>query len=279
MSHEGEPPKDSTDSGQGAATASGNAREIARSADAKLVRRLIRNAWKGTLSTLERDGGHPYASLVAIATAADGTPLLLLSGLAEHTKNIAVDSRASILFDGTASGRAALTGPRVTVVGRIFEAPSQSARPRYLARHPDASQFIDFADFRLLALEVEWAHLVAGFGRIVRLGRSDVIIPAGDAGEVIAAEPGVLQHMNQDHRDGIALMAAMAEAAGALPTPARSGATWTMTGCDPEGIDLTDGAAAVRIEFPHCVTSIEQVRSVLISLVDQAREFARDNGN
>lgn len=238
-----------------------------------LVRRLVRTAWKGTLASVERNAGHPYASLVATATAADGSPLLLLSGLAEHTKNISANDRASLLFDATAQGRAALTGPRVTFVGRIAEARGATDRARYLSRHPDAAQFIDFGDFKLYALNVEWAHMVAGFGRIVRLDRADVLLPVDDADEVVAAEPGVLAHMNEDHADAVALMAAAALAGSEQPLPAH-GAPWQMIGCDPEGVDLTDGTTALRVRFSQRVTSVEQVRKTLIALVEMARNAA-----
>ena len=153
----------------------------------------MRAAWKATLATLDRDGGHPYASLVAVATEPDGTPLLLLSGLAEHTRNLEADARASLLFDGTGPGRDALTGPRVTLVGRLA---ATTSRPRGGAISPATrtpSMFIDFGDFAFYALEVEWAHLVAGFGRIVRLDRADMLIStAAGARTLIEAEPGIL---------------------------------------------------------------------------------------
>ena len=234
------------------------------------MRRLVRSAWKGTLASVERNSGHPYASLVATATAADGSPLLLLSGLAEHTKNIAADARASLLFDGTAAGRAALTGERVTLVGRIVEATGESDRARYLSRHPDAAQFIDFGDFKLYAMLVDWAHMVAGFGRIVRLDRADVILSIADAADVVAGEPGVLEHMNRDHSDAVALIAT-AELGGPVGSEAAAEGRWQMIGCDPEGVDITDGARSVRVRFPQRVSSIEQVRKSLIVLVDAAR--------
>ncbi len=244
-----------------------------------LVRRLVRSAWKGALASVERNAGHPYASLVATATAADSSPLLLLSGLAEHTRNIAADARASLLFDGTDAGRAALTGPRVTLVGRIEEARGETDRARYLSRHPDAAQFIDFGDFKLYRLDVEWAHMVAGFGRIVRLDRADVILAIDDAAEVIAAETGVLEHMNGDHSDAVALMAAaeLSIPVGAAPPGAEPGAAgvWQMIGCDPDGVDITDGVRAVRVRFPNRVSSVEQVRKSLIMLVDAARARQR----
>ena len=235
--------------------------------------RLLRTAWKATLATLDSATGAPYGSLVAVAAAPDGTPLLLLSGLALHTKNLAADPRASLLVDGTSSGPQALTGSRVTVVGRLTQLPNRLADPaiarqRYLARHPSAAMFVDFADFQFYALDIEWGHLVAGFGRIDRLQRSDLIQPVDDADAVVAAECDIVQHMNEDHADAIRLMA--------VELASAADGAWRMLGCDPTGIDLacadgTDVDAAVRLDFPQRIKTPEAARTALIGLVAQAR--------
>ena len=134
---------------------------------AQTARHLLRSAWKATLATRDVATGVPYGSLVAVATGPDGTPLLLLSGLALHTKNLKADPGASLLFDGTSNSPRALTGPRVTVVGRLqplaadaatmpMPIPMPIARRRYLARHPAAAQFVDFADFESSGLFDGW---------------------------------------------------------------------------------------------------------------------------
>jgi putative heme iron utilization protein len=269
-------------SGDGSA-AEGGASDGSRTAAAALARDLVRCAFKGTLCTVSRSGGTPYGSLVAVATTPGGAPLLLLSGLAEHTANIMVDRRASVLIDGTGAGPAALTGARLTLVGRIVDAGGEVARQRYLSRHPDAAAFIDFADFGLYALEVDWAHLVAGFGRIVRLGAADVVIDTVGAEPLIEAEQDVLRHMNDDHADAIRSMAEQASSSssgrpGANHADPTRGEPWRMTGCDPEGIDLVAGANAVRVRFPRRADSPDAVREALVALVRQARATPSGSG-
>jgi hypothetical protein len=110
--------------------------------------------------------GWPYVSLVLVAPDDDGAPLLLLSDLAEHTRNIIRDPRASLLFDGTAGLVAPLAGPRLTLLGRMARCPAPAARARYLARHPAAAGWAGLRDFQLYRLVPIRAHLVAGFGRI-----------------------------------------------------------------------------------------------------------------
>lgn len=129
-----------------------------------IARRVIEGD-RAALATLDSEGW-PFVSLVLVATDTDGLPLLLLSDLAEHTKNIAADSRASLLFDGTLGMADPLAGPRLTLMGRIEAAPQADALARYLARHPGAAAWARLRDFRLYRLVPTRGHLVAGFGRI-----------------------------------------------------------------------------------------------------------------
>lgn len=125
---------------------------------------VMQGADRASLATSQ--SGWPFASLVLSALDADGTPLLLISDLAEHAKNIAAEPRVSLLFDGTAGLADPLTGPRVTVLGEAKRSEEPQALRRFLARHPSAELYAGFKDFHLYRVEVARAHLVAGFGRI-----------------------------------------------------------------------------------------------------------------
>ena len=120
----------------------------------------------------------PYVSLVLVAQDEGGLPLLLLSDLAEHTKNIRADGRASLLFDGTAGMAEPLAGPRLTLMGRIEPAPEPAALARYIARHPSAEAWAGMRDFRLYRLAPTRGHLVAGFGRIAWIEAAALFLPA-----------------------------------------------------------------------------------------------------
>jgi heme oxygenase (biliverdin-IX-beta and delta-forming) len=122
---------------------------------------------RAALATLAADGA-PYGSVVLVAPDERRRPLLLLSDLAEHTKNLKRDPRAALLFDGTSGLAEPLAGSRLTVMGRIAAAP-EAALAHYVARHPAAAAWTQMADFRLYRLEPARAHLVAGFGRIAWL--------------------------------------------------------------------------------------------------------------
>lgn len=226
------------------------------------ARTLMREARSGALATLMTGSGDPYCSLVNVATAADGAPLLLISQLALHTKNIMADARVSLMLDERKAGDP-LEGARVMLMGSAVKTDSADARRRYLARHPDAEMFAGFGDFAFYEVKLKGAHLVAGFGRIVDLKPSDLLTDLAGAETLLAAEPDVIAHMNADHADACRLYATKL-----LGAP--DGA-WRCVGCDPDGLDLQLDRTGLRLPFPQRVSQPGVLRAVLKQLADQAR--------
>jgi putative heme iron utilization protein len=226
------------------------------------ARKLLREARSGALATLMAGSGDPYCSLVNVATEASGAPLLLISRLAVHTKNILADPRASLMLDERKQGDP-LQGARVMINGGAVATEDPQARRRYLDRQPEAAAFADFADFGFYRIDVAGAHLVAGFGRIVDLKRSDILIDVAGAETLIAAESEVVAHMNNDHAEAIRLYATKL-----LGAP---DGDWRCVGCDPEGLELQDGRMALRLTFPQRVNSPSVLRQVLKQLAERAR--------
>src|SRR5262245_26685539 len=110
------------------------------------AKKLLREARSAALATLMQGSGDPYCSLVNVATAADGAPLLLISRLAVHTKNILADPRVSLMIDERKPGDP-LQGARIMLIGTAAATDDPDARRRYLDRQPEAQMFADFADF------------------------------------------------------------------------------------------------------------------------------------
>src|ERR687897_1016700 len=123
---------------------------------ATMARRVMRAADRAVLATAQRDaGGWPYPSLVLTALDHDASPLLLISDRAAHTANIKADPRPGLLFDGTGGLAEPLTGPRVSVLGRMEVTDDPRHRARFLARHESASLYAGFGDFALWRMVVE----------------------------------------------------------------------------------------------------------------------------
>jgi putative heme iron utilization protein len=228
------------------------------------TRGLMRRALKASLATLEAATGHPYASLVTIATDVDGTPLFLISTLALHTQNLKSDARASLLFDGTDAAGDPLAGGRVTVMGRAVKSERPTARERFLARQEHARGYADFPDFAFYELVPERAHYIGGFGRIVDIGPKDFLVDLAGAEALVAAHDDIVAHMNEDHAAALALYAT--ELAGA------PGGPWRMTGVDPEGFDIVCDGMSSRLSFANRVNSPDEARRELVAMAAQARE-------
>jgi len=228
-----------------------------------VTRRLVRTADRAALGTLDA-GGAPYVSLVMLAVDHDATPLLLLSDLADHTKNFGRDPRVSLLVDGTHGMASPLAGARATLTGRIERTTAAHRLARYIARHPDAEGFAGFADFNLYAVQLERAHLVQGFGKIFWLDAAEVRLADGAGLPLEAQEADVVAHMNEDHRDAVELYATRL-----LGQPQGD---WRLTGVDPEGADLADGPRRARLWFDKPVRDAEGARVELVRLVKRARQ-------
>jgi len=230
---------------------------------ATLSRQLLRRRPTASLATLM--GGAPYASLVLVAVDHDATPILLISQLAEHTRNLAADPRIALLFEEIEGLEEPLTGPRVTVIGRAESTTEPRHRERFLARHPGGSVYAGFKDFAFYRVVVERAHLVAGFGRIHWIEGRDLLGRIEPA--LAAREAGIVEHMNSDHADAVELYATVL-----LQQPPGS---WLMTGCDPEGADLRCGARTARLDFGQVVTDADGARAELVRLVRKSREILK----
>jgi heme oxygenase (biliverdin-IX-beta and delta-forming) len=235
----------------------------AKSHVAASARALMRRAFKGSLATLQGANGYPYASLITLATDPSGAPIFLISQLARHTANLAKDPRASIMIDETSALADPLQGARITLHGRAEPTGEEGVRRRFLARHPEAAFYAGFPDFGFWRLRVEGAHYIGGFGRIFDLDPGDLLLPLAGAESLVEAEPGIVEHMNEDHADALELYATVL--AGASPGP------WRMTGIDPEGCDIVLGAEARRIPFAQKVATPAEARTELVRLAAEAR--------
>lgn len=239
--------------------------------DAERSRTLVGGVRTAALATLG-EGGFPFGSLVSHAVDGAGRPLLLLSDLAEHSRNLAADPRASLMATEVGAGDP-LALARVTVIGRVAEVPGaerDAVLETYRAAHPGAF-YAGFADFRLYRLEVDSVRYVGGFGRMSWVG----------ADEYTAAEPdplrphaaGIIDHMNDDHADALVLYCRVF---GHRPGTASA----RMVGVDRYGFamlarDAEDGdETAVRLPFHARVDTPNAVRAAMIDLLRQARAAA-----
>ena len=236
--------------------------------DAERSRTLVAGVRTAALATLG-EGGFPFGSLVSHAVDAQGRPVLLLSDLAEHSRNLSADARASLMATEQGAGDP-LALARVTVIGRVGEVPPgerDAVLETYRSAHPGAF-YAGFADFRLYRLQVSSVRYVGGFGRMSWVS----------AEEYTASEPdplrphanGIIEHMNDDHAEALVLYCRVF---GGRPDTAAA----RMVGVDRYGFamlarDTPDGdETAVRLPFGRQVDTTNEVRTVMIELLRAAR--------
>lgn len=224
-----------------------------------------------TLSTLARDPeGYPYGSLVTLACDGLGRPLLLISTLAEHTKNLEARSEASILVSEPLDTHdQPLAVGRVTILGRcekVVEGERTAVREAFLGQQPGSSYYVDFADFAFFRLEPSSLRYVGGFGRMSWVTAEDY--RAAEPDPLARASKDILAHMNDDHTD--AVLAYATKLAGVADATSA-----TMTAVDRYGFELAlttpAGPRATRLAFDEPVTTSDEVRRAMVAMVKQTR--------
>jgi heme iron utilization protein len=134
---------------------------------------ILQSARIAALGVIDPTTGGPMVSRVAVALIG-GVPALLLSSLSAHTGALRADPRCSLLIDGLADKGDPLNQPRLTLTGQAIPGDKAPCRAAWLARHPKAAVYIDFADFSLWSVQVWAGFLNAGFGRAYRLEPGDL---------------------------------------------------------------------------------------------------------
>ena len=237
------------------------------------LRRMMRRAAHAVMATTAYDhkqvgDGWPVTSMVVPAAHIDGSPILLISDLADHTRHLQNDPRLSLLFtDGNIDpGRIDTDNARLTIFGRATVAEHvPETRQRYLQAHPDATQYADFADFGFYHVMVEAVYWVGGFGKQRRLKGDQFIIDGCQS--LIAGHDDVIEHMNTDHADAIADIVEHF-------TDQDKNDGWKMVAIDCDGMDLECNSAdsrPLRIEFIETIRSPGDARDILVEMCKKAR--------
>jgi putative heme iron utilization protein len=223
---------------------------------ARIARRLMRRSGRASLGTAMADGGAPYVSLALVACDQDISPLLFISDLAQHTKNLMADGAACLLFDGTADLANPLTGARISVLGHAEPVDDERARDRFVRRQPSAAGYRSFGDFRLWRFTPARGQLVAGFGKIEWVDGSALRPDPAIVSALVEAEADILETINADH-------ASLIETLGrrTLDQPG-----WALTGVDADGADLRSGDEAARLDFAAPAVDAEGVLTQLTAL-------------
>jgi putative heme iron utilization protein len=234
---------------------------------AERARTLVHLGRVGALATLSRrHPDWPFGSVMPYGLDERGNPSFLVSTMAMHTQNLLGDPRASLLVTAEDATQDPLGAGRVTLMGRVARTTRADVRESYLARHPNASYWVDFKDFAFFQMDVVDLYFVGGFGVMGWVDAGDYATAAPDP--LADASRGILDHMNEDHVDAMLLLAR--GLGGVEGTDAR------MTAVDRLGfhlrVETSEGMRGLRIPFSREARSPEETRAILVDMVRRQRQ-------
>ncbi len=238
-----------------------------RPSAAEEARTIAASTNTGTLATLTATGD-PWASFVTYGLLG-GAPVLCVSRMAEHGRNLEHDQRASLAIVAPATHPDPLASGRITLAGkaeRPVDDELDAARKAHLAAVAAAKYYIDYSDFSLWVLRVQRVRWVGGYGRMDSATGEDYAAATPDPVQPLAGP--AIQHLNADHPDALT---AMAKSLGGFPDADAA----TCTGIDRYGLDLKvttgRGIAYTRAGFASPIDSIDELRSAAVELTRRAR--------
>ena len=222
--------------------------------------------------------GWPFGSISPYALTNAGEPVILISEIAEHTRNLRADARASLIVQDSNATEDPQAGARATLVGYAMPVPEpyvEDASRRYLQLFPNSASFFDAHDFTLFQIKVSKVRFIGGFGEIYWLDRHEIIAADADSNvdPVAAHAEMICDHMNEDHADALIMYAA-----AFAETQAESS---RMISVDSRGFDMIAQAHGarkhLRIDFQSPVTTTEEVRAVMVEMVRCARQIVESS--
>ncbi|PWL17129.1 pyridoxamine 5'-phosphate oxidase [Falsochrobactrum shanghaiense] len=226
----------------------------------QLAKTLLRTARSGTIAVIDAATGRPLASRVGVATDIDGTPVLLVSGLASHTPALLAHPDCSLLLGDVGKGDP-LAHARITIhcTAQKTERPSpdrERLRRRYLNHNPKGALYADLGDFVFFKLSIESASLNGGFGKAFNLTRDDLVSNQKAAENIAISEQDILDELNASQGEAFAQYAGQA---------GKNANGWKLIGIDPDGFDLASGDQILRSHFSSATDSIESATQALLA--------------
>lgn len=225
------------------------------------ARHFLRSTHNGILSTHSaRFEGYPFGSVAPFVLDQEGQPLVLISTLAEHTRNIMADCKTSLLVFAGAEDLQG--GARLTLIGDAEQTDKNDPflRARYLRYFPSAEQYFDAHDFYFYRIQIQQARYIAGFGRMSWIAGAEFKSPAN---RLATLEAGILEHMNTDHVDNLI---AYCRHFHQVETGQAE-----MLGIDSDGFDVKTGEQILRFDFEHPVTDAQSARAALVAMAMACR--------
>lgn len=220
------------------------------------ARRLLNHQSLGVLSTHSVDvEGYPFGSIAPYVLDYDGQPVMLISDIAQHTRNIKRNNKVSLtVFDRYADDPQA--GSRLTWIGdaELINPADTEIRSRYLRYFPSAELYFDTHDFSFYCIHLRRARFIGGFGQIYWVEADAMLLK----NPFRKAETRIVEHMNEDHERALRHYCNVLQGVDVQ--------TVTMAGIDSEGFDMLADGRKLRVDFESPISTVEEARATLAML-------------
>ena len=219
----------------------------------RAARKLFLQESFGVLSTISVDApGYPFGSVTPYCADEQCRPIIYISYIAQHTRNIVADTRVSLtVVERSGNSDDVQAQGRVTCIAnaRPVAGSETRAQERYFRYFPSAKQYERTHDFAFFRLELVRVRFIGGFGEIYWV----------EPGEFMTANPfsaeqesRIIQHMNNDHADALRHYA--------------GGESVVMAGIDTEGFDVLKSGTKLRFLFDTPVRNMDEARQALVAM-------------
>jgi hypothetical protein len=234
------------------------------------ARKFLRSTHSGILSTHSaRLEGYPFGSVAPFVLDNSCQPVILISNIAEHTKNIALNPKVSLLV--FAAGDDLQANARLTLLGeavKIFKDKDTDLRARYLRYLPQAASYFDMHDFAFYRIHIHQARYIGGFGKMSWLSDVDMLSAIADSGALLASqETAIIEHMNADHAENLINYCKHFHNVDATQVQ--------MLGLDCDGFDVeatvNNNTTMLRFDFEEKIHDAQSARAALVAMAKAAR--------
>jgi hypothetical protein len=234
------------------------------------ARKFLRSTRSGILSTHStRFEGYPFGSVAPFVLDHNCQPIILISNIAEHTKNIALNPKVSLLV--FAGGEDLQANARLTLLGeavKIYKDVDADLRSRYLRYLPQAASYFDMHDFSFYRIHIHQARYIGGFGKMSWLADTDLFSDiAGSASVLASQETAIIEHMNADHTENLLNYCKHYHNLDADHAQ--------MLGIDCDGFDVSaragDTSTILRFDFEQQIHDAQSARAALVAMAKVAK--------
>lgn len=221
------------------------------------ARKLFLQESFGVLSTISVEApGYPFGSVTPYCADEQCRPIIYISHIAQHTKNIIADSRVSMtVIESNGSSDDVQAQGRVTCIANARPVGENEAgvRERYFRYFPPAQQYDRTHGFAFFRLELVRVRFIGGFGQIYWLEPDEFIVTNPFS---TVQESRIIQHMNNDHSDALRHYV--------------GGDSAVMVGIDAEGFDVLKSGKKLRFVFETPVRNMEEARQALVAMAQRS---------